>query len=177
MDNLKETHIYSLAQVGGQCVMVLEEVEGPRLLPIFIGLYEGGAIGLALQSEQKFPRPLTHDLFLTVIESLGGAVEKVVVTRLEEATFFAEVHVKRGEERFVLDARPSDSVALAVRAKCPILVAESVLLACPELLKPITDEELSDFKNKLKTMTPEDFFRDLKKRQEGGESPPPAENK
>lgn len=172
----REARIYSLAQVGGQCVLVLEETGGPRLLPIWIGLYEGGSIGMALQEEQKFPRPLTHDLFLNVMEALDVAIQKVLVTSLKDSTFFAEIHLGVKGNTIVLDARPSDSIALAVRQKCPIFVAEEVFEACPELLKPISDEEVQDFKKKLDTMTPEDFFRDLKnkKKDEGGAPGPGA---
>ncbi|MFN0117664.1 MAG: bifunctional nuclease family protein [Elusimicrobiota bacterium] len=156
------TRLYSLSQVGGQCVMVLEEVDGPRLLPIWIGLYEGGAIGMAL-SGQQFPRPLTHDLFMTVIGNLGYKLKHVVITELKDSTFFAEIILAGTDKEILLDARPSDSVALAVRANCSILVAEQVFKSCPELLKPISEDEVSDFKKKLDTMTPEDFFKDLKK--------------
>ena len=161
---LKEARIYSLAQVGGQCVLVLEEMDGPRLLPIWIGLYEGGSIGMALAG-QKFPRPLTHDLLLSLVERLGADVKKIVITELRDSTFFAEIHVKQDGKEFVMDARPSDSIALAVRQRCPIFVDETVFEACPELLKPISEEEVEDFKKKLETMTPEDFFRDLKKKE------------
>ena len=162
------TRLYSLSQVGGQCVMVLEEIDGPRLLPIWIGLYEGGAIGMAL-SGQQFPRPLTHDLFMVVIQQLGAKVKHVVITELKDSTFYAEVALLNGTKEIVIDARPSDSVALAVRANCPILVNDGVFKACPELLKPITEDEVNEFKKKLDTMTPEDFFKDLKKK-EGGPS-------
>ena len=84
------TRLYSLSQVGGQCVMVLEEIDGPRLLPIWIGLYEGGAIGMAL-SGQTFPRPLTHDLFNGIVTQLGGRIKNVVITDLKDSTFFAEI--------------------------------------------------------------------------------------
>lgn len=156
------TRLYSLSQVGGQCVMVLEEINGPRLLPIWIGLYEGGAIGMAL-SGQQFPRPLTHDLFMVVMQQLNTKVKSVTITALKDSTFYAEVCIHNGGKDIVIDARPSDSVALAVRANCPILVDEEVFKACPELLKPITEDEVNDFKKKLDTMTPEDFFKDLKK--------------
>lgn len=167
---IQEARIYSLANVGGQAVLVLEEVNGPRLLPVWIGLYEGGSIGMALAG-QKFPRPLTHDLMLDAIRRLGATLDKVVITGLKDSTFFAAVHLKRDGPEVILDARPSDSIALAVRDTCPIFVDESVFAACPELLKPITGQEVEDFKKKLDTMTPEDFFRDLKKK-EGGEGPP-----
>ena len=113
---LHEARIYSLANVGGQCVLVLEETEGPRLLPVWIGLYEGGSIGMALAG-QKFPRPLTHDLFLDALERLGTTLEKVVVTDLRDSTFFAEIHLKRDEERLVVDAR--DRLVAALRAVGP----------------------------------------------------------
>ena len=165
------TRLYSLSQVGGQCVMVLEEIDGPRLLPIWIGLYEGGAIGMAL-SGQQFPRPLTHDLFMIVMQQLGAKLKHIMITELKDSTFFAEICVLDGTKEMVIDARPSDSVALAVRANCPILVTEAVFKACPELLKPISEEEVNDFKKKLDTMTPEDFFKDLKNKKD---SPPEDE--
>lgn len=166
------TRLYSLSQVGGQCVMVLEEVDGPRLLPIWIGLYEGGAIGMAL-SGQQFPRPLTHDLFMVVIDQMGAKIKNVTITELKDSTFYAEIVLASGPKETVIDARPSDSVAIAVRANCPILVNEQVFKACPELLKPITEDEVNDFKKKLDTMTPEDFFKDLKKK---GDLPPGEAN-
>jgi bifunctional DNase/RNase len=156
------TRLYSLSQVGGQCVMVLEEIDGPRLLPIWIGLYEGGAIGMAL-SGQQFPRPLTHDLFMVTMNELGAKLKHVIITELKDATFFAEICLVHNSKEIVIDSRPSDSVALAVRANCPILVNDQVFKACPELLKPITEDEVNDFKKKLDKMTPEDFFKDLKK--------------
>jgi len=166
---IRMTKLYSLAQVGGQCVMVLEEVDGPRLLPVWIGLYEGGSIGMAVQG-QKFPRPLTHDLFASVIESLGAKIQKIVITELRDSTFFAEIHIEKEGKTIVVDARPSDSVALAVRANCQILVDDKVFEACPEMLKPISEDEVSEFKKKLENMTPEDFFRDLKKKEKEGDS-------
>src|SRR5882672_6274388 len=132
----KATRLYSLSQVGGQCVMVLEEINGPRLLPIWIGLYEGGAIGMAL-SGQQFLRPLTHDLFMGVVHLMNGKVKHVTITELKDSTFYAELCLTNNGKEFVVDARPSDSVALAVRANCPIFVSDQVFKACPELLKPI----------------------------------------
>jgi hypothetical protein len=152
--------------------MVLEEIDGPRLLPIWIGLYEGGAIGMAL-SGQQFPRPLTHDLFMTVVQHLSGKLKHVVITELKDSTFFAEIVLTKDNKDIVIDARPSDSVALAVRANCPIIVSDQVFKACPELLKPITEDEVSDFKKKLDTMTPEDFFKDLKKKESSSSEEPP----
>ena len=166
----KHARLYSLSQVGGQCVMVLEEIDGPRLLPIWIGLYEGGAIGMAL-SGQYFPRPLTHDLFLQVIQELGATIKHVVINQLKEATFYAEICLLSNNQEIFIDSRPSDSLALAVRAKCPILISEQVFKACPELLKPISEDEVSDFKKRLDHMRPEDFFKDLKNKENKNDSP------
>ncbi len=155
--------------------MVLEEIDGPRLLPIWIGLYEGGAIGMALAGQQ-FPRPLTHDLFVVVVTGLNASIKQVVITELKDSTFYAEICIEKDGKEMVVDARPSDSVALAVRAHCPILVNEQVFEACPELLKPISEEEVSDFKKKLDHMTPEDFFKDLQqKEKKPPENPPPIQ--
>jgi bifunctional DNase/RNase len=169
----RPTRLYSLSQVGGQCVMVLEEIDGPRLLPIWIGLYEGGAIGMALAGQQ-FPRPLTHDLFVNVVKDLGGQIKQVTITELKDSTFFAEVRLMKDGHEIRIDARPSDSVALAVRVNCPILVNDQVFDACPELLKPISEEEVSDFKKKLEHMTPEDFFKDLKEKESDSPGEPPS---
>jgi bifunctional DNase/RNase len=94
----QEARIYSLANVGGQAVLVLEEVNGPRLLPVWIGLYEGGSIGMALAG-QKFPRPLTHDLMLEALKRLGAKLEKIVITGLKDSTFYADLYVKKGGPR------------------------------------------------------------------------------
>ena len=170
------TRLYSLSQVGAQCVMVLEELSGPRLLPIWIGLYEGGAIGMAL-SGQQFPRPLTHDLFVTVVKQLTGTIKQVTITELKDSTFFAEIVLTGNGQDIRVDSRPSDAVAMAVRVNCPIFVNDQVFKACPELLKPISDEEVEEFKKKLDQMKPEDFFKDLKSKNpgEGPMGPPPGD--
>src|SRR5262245_63572716 len=94
-NNLKEVRMYSLAQVGGQCVLVLEEMDGPRLLPIWIGLYEGGSIGMELAG-QKFPRPLTHDLLLSMLEKLSTDVQKNIINELHENTLYAVYQLNQG---------------------------------------------------------------------------------
>ncbi len=106
-------------------IVVLRDDEGDRFLPIWIGLFEAQAIGLALEGV-KAPRPMTHDLLADTITSLGGTVDRVVVSALREGTFYATVEVLRGGEALVLDARPSDAIALALRLGSPILVREEV---------------------------------------------------
>ena len=109
-------------------IIVLKEKQGPRLLPVVIGIAEVNAIKLKLSGIEP-PRPLTHDLLLRTIESLGARLKEIVIDKLENNTFYAKVVLSRngaGSEIRV-DARPSDSVAIALRAGAPIYVAEEVL--------------------------------------------------
>ena len=108
-------------------LIVLKEKKGDRLLPIVIGLNEASAIKMKIGGFTP-PRPLTHDLLHSTIKNLEAKLEKVIIDRLEENTFFAKLVIKtdKGMTKMV-DARPSDSIALAVRANVPIFVDESIL--------------------------------------------------
>ena len=164
----KEVRIYSLATTVSECIIFLEELEGNRLLPIWIGITEGQAIAIRF-SGIVLPRPLTHDLLLAAIQQLGFEVKRVVVSDIKENTFYARIHVSDGKKNVALDSRPSDAIAVAVRAGCPIMVHESVFSRCQTLNKPISEDEVSKFKEELKNLRPEDIFKDLKK---GGDEPP-----
>ena len=108
-------------------VIVLKEKEGKRMLPVVIGIAEVNAIKLKL-SGIKPPRPLTHDLLVSIIENLGAQLKKVLIDKLENNTFYAKLYLSVDHNKEVLiDARPSDSVALALRAGVPIFVEEEVL--------------------------------------------------
>ncbi len=96
-----------------------------RELPIWIGPAEGQAIAVAI-SGAKYPRPMTHDLFVDALGAAGWAIEKLVVTDLRETTFYGELHLKSGRQRRAIDCRPSDGIALALRAKAPLYVAAHV---------------------------------------------------
>ena len=111
----------------GEQVIVLKEREGNRFLPIIIGISEVTAIKMKISGMQP-PRPLTHDLLRETIAQLGATLQRIVITRLELNTFFAKLilQTKDGEVKEV-DARPSDSIAVALRADAPIFVAEEVL--------------------------------------------------
>lgn len=167
--DLKEAKIFSLAQVVDRCIVVIEEIGGPRLVPIWIGIFEGGAIAAELTGQEP-PRPMTHDLMVSIFKSAQITMEKVTITDLRDNTYFAEIHLKTNGTSTVIDARPSDALALAVRTHCPLFVSETVFQKCPELLKPISEDEVKSFKEELKNMKPEDFFRDLKKGP-GGSDP------
>lgn len=107
-------------------ILVLKDPTAELVLPIWIGAMEAMAISLAL-NQVSFPRPMTHDLLLNSIRALGGAVLRIEVTSIEEGTFFAEIVVDQGGELRRIDSRPSDAIALAVRAEAPVFVARAVL--------------------------------------------------
>ena len=109
-------------------VVLLKSSEGEEVLPIWIGHAEGVAIELTMKGE-KFERPLTHDLLKATIEGLGAVLAKVAITELRNNTFFAKVYLQRDQDVIVMDARPSDSVALALKFDAPIFVARDVFVS------------------------------------------------
>lgn len=117
-------------------VVILQEKEGERLLPIWIGQSEAESIVMQMHNIKR-PRPLTHDLCKSLIVGLGGTLQRVQITRVEKNTYFAELHVARGEDVVQVDARPSDSIAIALRLSAPIFAAE-------ELLSEVQVEESGD---------------------------------
>ncbi|MGH7654129.1 MAG: bifunctional nuclease family protein, partial [Gemmatimonadaceae bacterium] len=107
-------------------VVILQEKGGDRILPIWIGRMEAEAIAAHLDGVQR-ERPMTHDLARSLIAALGGQVRRVNITRVEDGTFFAEMHLVRDQTVYVVDARPSDSIAIAVRFDAPIFAADELL--------------------------------------------------
>jgi bifunctional DNase/RNase len=156
----QEVRVYSLATTVNECIVFLEEINGNRLLPIWIGLSEGQAIAVRF-SGSALPRPLTHDVLLHIVRALGWTVEKVVVDDLREDTFYAKIHLKNDSSGCIVDSRPSDAIAVAVRAGCSIYVEEKVFASCQVLNKPITEEEAQKFREELKRLRPEDVFKEL----------------
>lgn len=137
-------------------VVILQELEGKRILPIWIGKAEARAIAMELAKE-KFQRPLTHDLMKTVIDALGGSVRKVTIGDLKDNTFFAQLYIDKDDEIIAIDARPSDSIALALRTRSAIYVAEALLQEEPEE-KELSDHERAEALRKyLDGLDPEDF--------------------
>lgn len=136
----------------GQALAILADTRGERLLPIWIGLYEANAIAMQLRGEQ-FERPLTHDLLKILLDRLGHELVRVEITRLEEGTFFAVLVITDGEDEVLIDARPSDSLALALRAGAPVLVAEGVLDEAGVLAQDLADpEELETFRQLMERL-------------------------
>ena len=107
-------------------IVILKDKEGDRVLPIWVGIFEANAIALQIENIAT-PRPMTHDLLRNIITDLDGQVDRVVVSDLKDNTFFAIIHLTVKGEAVIVDARPSDAIALALRTRAPILVEETVI--------------------------------------------------
>lgn len=170
---MTEVTVQSLGidQLSKTPVVILQEVGGERMLPIWIGPGEASAIAMELAG-MKFSRPLTHDLAASLIRTLGGALTRVQITRVQESTYYAEMVIHRGNEVFSIDARPSDSIALALRLKARLFTSDDLLgattiqveaddsfetpAADPETDPPLSPEKLQEY---LKKLNPEDLGR------------------
>jgi uncharacterized protein len=161
-------------------VVILKEVNGERHLPIWIGSYEAEAIAMELQGVTA-SRPLPYDLMRTLIDGLGGSVERITVTDLSDDVFYARIILRQNGREIEIDSRPSDAIALAVRARVPILVDESVMDKAgvmlgaeedgegdvdeapsqPELERAenVDEERLSVFREFINTLDLDDFDR------------------
>jgi bifunctional DNase/RNase len=138
--------------------LLLREAQGKhRVLPIFIGSPEATAIAFALE-EVETPRPMTHDLLKDVLEELGARLERVVVSDLRDATFYAELVVSMAGDVHTISARPSDAVALAVRFGAPVYAEEGVLdVAGRAPGEGVPDEIVEQFKEFIDQVNPDDF--------------------
>jgi bifunctional DNase/RNase len=160
-------------------VVILKEVDGERHLPIWIGSYEAEAIAMELQGVSA-SRPLPYDLMRTIIEDLGGTVERITVTDLSDDVFYARIVLRQNGREVEIDSRPSDAIALAVRARVPILVDDGVMekagvmlssddegegdgegISQPELERAadVDEERLSVFRDFINTLDLDDFDR------------------
>lgn len=140
-------------------VVILKESDGERMLPIWIAPPEAGAIAMGLAGE-KFERPLTHDLLRQVIVGLEAKLECVVITEVKHSTYFAQLHLRRNDHVIQIDARPSDSIALALRLDAPIFSDESILDATGFDASDIQETERLDsesLRSYLEDLDPEDF--------------------
>jgi bifunctional DNase/RNase len=109
-------------------IVVLKDVASETVMPIWVGIFEANAIAIEIEKVNA-PRPMTHDLTRNLIEYLNARLERVVVTELKDDTFRALLWLRQGDELVTVDARPSDAIALALRADCPIYVSEEVMQA------------------------------------------------
>ena len=126
-------------------VVVLQEKDGARLLPIWIGQPEAESIVMQMQ-DIKRARPLTHDLCKSIIVGLGGTLRRVQITRVEKNTYFAELHLFRGDDIARVDARPSDSIAIALRLAAPIYANETLLTDPEEETESEGEDEEPQFR-------------------------------
>lgn len=172
---LIEVQVQSLGmdRVTNNPVVVLQELSGLRVLPIWIGPAEASAIATHLAGV-PLARPFTHDLLVNVAGGLGGSVKKAVITRVFEGTYYAELIIARDDKLFSVDARPSDSIAIALRTKAQIFAddsllelradeAEDITDASSEATPPLPEASLTmdaeELKQHLKRLDPEDFGR------------------
>jgi uncharacterized protein len=114
------------ADQGGNFLVLLMDDEEKKVLPISIGPLEAQAIALVLQGEIP-PRPLTHDLLKVVCENLGATMEKIVITDIRDSTFYAEIYLRQNGETLVIDSRPSDAIAVALRFDAPIFMVPKLI--------------------------------------------------
>lgn len=156
-------------------VVILQETDGSRVLPIWIGPGEASAIAMELAG-MKFSRPLTHDLFASVIVGLGGTLQRVMITKVVDNTYYAELIIRRESELISVDARPSDSIAIALRMSASIFTTEDLLEHTSiEVTEPMEEGELPEpaeagesegaslnpeqLREYLRRLNPEDFGR------------------
>ncbi|HEV8354251.1 MAG TPA: bifunctional nuclease family protein, partial [bacterium] len=144
----------ALDQQMNPVVLLVDQGEA-MALPIWIGQAEATAIAMELQGV-KPPRPMTHDLLRAVLTELTVNVVRVIVTDVKDSTYYAEVHLASNGTDLVVDSRPSDAIALALRAEAPIFVSDKVAQQAIVLKKPL-DEEMEEFRKFLEKVKPSDF--------------------
>jgi len=148
-------------------IVMLRDVDGERRLPIWIGPCEAEAITIELQ-DVEIARPVTHDLLKNVIEELGGTVSHILINELRDQVFYARLFIDMEGEMLEIDCRPSDAIAVAVRAKVPVFVEEAVMEEAGILPEPDVDEEVDEqeaekldaFKDFVDTLDFDDFEGD-----------------
>ena len=140
-----------------QPIVLLRETTGTRFLPIWIGAGEATAIAFALEGVEP-QRPLTHDLMESIVTAVGVTVDRVVITELRDGIYYADLVFTGESEEIVVSARPSDAIALAVRARAPLFVHQGVLdEAGVEIRDEDEEDEVARFRSFLESVQPEDF--------------------
>jgi uncharacterized protein len=161
---MQEMQIYGVSfdLVGKQPIVLLKTAEGNKFLPIWIGHPEAAAILMKLQSATT-PRPMTHDLVTDMLDQLGAQVTRITVTELRENTFYAQITVQQDGSEVEIDSRPSDAIALAIRADAPIFAADEVIeesaieMEGDEVNEEDLEKEVSKFKQFLDHVSPDEF--------------------
>jgi uncharacterized protein len=161
---MQEMTIYGVSfdLVGKQPIVLLKTADGNKFLPIWIGHPEAAAILMKLQSQAP-PRPMTHDLVTDMLEQLGAQVVRITVTELRENTFYAQITVQLDGSEIEVDSRPSDAIALAIRAEAPIFAADRVIeesaieFEGEDVDQEQLEEKVTEFKQFLDQVTPDQF--------------------
>ena len=161
---MQEMLIYGVSfdLVGKQPIVLLKTAEGNKFLPIWIGHPEAAAILMKLQSQSP-PRRMTHDLLSDMLEQLGAQVTRITVTELRENTFYAQITLQQDGSEIEVDSRPSDAIALAIRAEAPIFAADRVIeesaieFEGDEIDQERLDDEVAKFRHFLDEVTPDQF--------------------
>lgn len=137
-------------------IVVLEDLQKQRMLPIWIGVFEANAIALKIENIST-PRPMTHDLLKSVLDKLNICIEKIVVNDVRDNTFYALIHCRYNNQSLIIDSRPSDAIALALRVNSPIFVEEEVVNKAHSLKFDESLEDSEKLKKWLENLKPEDF--------------------
>jgi uncharacterized protein len=139
-------------------IVILKDVQGDTILPIWVGLYEAHAIANEVEKTAT-PRPMTHDLLKNVVDGLNARLQRVVVTELKNDTFYAVLWLEQDGEPVTIDCRPSDALALALRADCPIFVEEDVLRVAKVIPNPTDQATQDELRRWLENLNDEDLGR------------------
>ncbi len=140
---LVEAEIWSIARIGQDNAVLVRPVGSEVAVPIYIDQFQTQSILIGL-GNVPMPRPLTHDLLVSLLSELSVSIERVEITNLKDGTFFAQIVLEQSGKELTIDSRPSDSIALAVRLKCPIFIAESIVEEVGTEISTITGEVEQD---------------------------------
>lgn len=139
-------------------IVILKDVQGDTVLPIWVGLYEANAIVREVEKATN-PRPMTHDLLRNLVQGLNATLQRIVVTELKNDTFYAVLWLEQNGELVTIDCRPSDALALALRADCPIYVDEDVLRVAKVIPNPTDQATQEELRRWLENLNDEDLGR------------------
>lgn len=148
----------TLDPITNMPIIILKDLKGKKALPIWVGVFEANAIALEME-QVSTPRPMTHDLIKNIIDGLDAKIDHVMVNDLKDNTFYAVISIVLNGNKFNIDSRPSDAIAVALRAKAPIYVSEKVIEEARsiDLSESIKDDDSEQWKKWLENLSPEDF--------------------
>lgn len=146
----------------GSPIVVLHDIDNRKALPIWIGSAEASAIIRKIENI-SVARPMTHDLIIQIVEKLGGNIDRIEINDVEKETYYANIYLTKDDEEIVIDARPSDAIAIAIRVDAPIYVTANVLANGSVSCDAAKDEEeAQEFRNFIQSIKPSDFEKLLK---------------